>query len=229
MFGGISIVLVLSGLLLPRVLAQAGAYDVLFWSVNGGGGRGTGGNYTVEGTIGQPIAGQRNAGSYLVQEGFWDVEQRIMTPERYLRYLPLVDRPKPPTVPPLSDCPDIEDNNLPQNAKRLTILGQACKGSFDNDQNLPQGDDYYLVVLNTTKTLSIDLTNIPSQANYDLVLYDASILTNPNATYIGLSNKLGQANEQIVRPNTAPGNYYIRVYMRQRSPVAADTYHLKVQ
>jgi hypothetical protein len=46
--------------------------------------------------------------------------------------------------------------------------------------------------------------------------------------YIGLSNRTGQANEQIVRPNTAPGNYYIRVYMRQRSPVAPDIYDLRV-
>jgi hypothetical protein len=224
------IALALTGLLISRALALTGDYDVSFWAVNGGGGSSTGSNYAVDGTIGQSIAGQRSGGSYALEEGFWDSQGRGPVPAGGPIYLPLVDRPNPtPTpLPPPPACADIEDNNLPQTAKQLTTIGQACKGSFDNDPNTPQGDDYYLVVLNVVKTIRIDLTSIPSQANYDLVLYDARILANPNAPYIGLSNKPGQQSEQIVYLNAAPGNYYLRVYMRQRSPVAADTYLLQV-
>ena len=66
--------------------AQSGdGYDLSWWTVDGGGGRSTGGGYTLEGTVGQPDAATWSGGGYTLAGGFWGglaVEYRV--------YLPLV-------------------------------------------------------------------------------------------------------------------------------------------
>jgi len=96
-------------------------------------------------------------------------------------------------------------------------------GSFENgpDSGQATGDDYYRITLSTQSTIGIGLTALPSGANYDLVLYNAAL------TQLGLSNQPGSADESIIYPNATPGNYYIRIYMRTRSP-NANTYLLRV-
>ncbi len=47
------------------------AYDLNWNTVDGGGERSTGGNYTLEGTIGQHDAGTVNGGHYTLKGGFW--------------------------------------------------------------------------------------------------------------------------------------------------------------
>jgi hypothetical protein len=51
-------------------LLSAG-YDIARWTVDGGGGSSTGGNYAINGTIGQPDAGTLQGSSYSLQGGFW--------------------------------------------------------------------------------------------------------------------------------------------------------------
>jgi hypothetical protein len=51
-------------------LALAG-YTIESWTISGGGGTGSGGNYTLTGTIGQPAAGAAAGGSYSLYGGFW--------------------------------------------------------------------------------------------------------------------------------------------------------------
>lgn len=65
----ISLVLLLA--LLPLLLASAtAAYDLSWWSVDGGGGKSTGGGYTLQGAVGQPDAGQMRGGNFSLSGGY---------------------------------------------------------------------------------------------------------------------------------------------------------------
>ncbi len=79
------------GLLAVNVaLAQSGGgYDLIRWTVDGGGGAVNGGGYTLSGTAGQPEPGAAlTGGGYVLTGGFWpgasSGEHKI--------YLPLVLR-----------------------------------------------------------------------------------------------------------------------------------------
>lgn len=70
----LSVALVLTSTLLahaggtPNLLSTL--VDIPFWSVDGGGGSSSGGNYTLTGDIGQPDAGTLNGGTYTIDGGF---------------------------------------------------------------------------------------------------------------------------------------------------------------
>jgi hypothetical protein len=57
------------------VLAAADAFDLAWWTVDGGGGTSAGGSYSVSGTLGQPVAASGVAalsgGPYQLSGGFW--------------------------------------------------------------------------------------------------------------------------------------------------------------
>jgi len=93
-----TVFLVLAALLLLAsvALAQRGdgassvlstAYDLSWWTVDGGGYTfTTGGDYSLGGTIGQPDAGgELSGGGYTLSGGFWGG-----APAEYSIYLPLV-------------------------------------------------------------------------------------------------------------------------------------------
>ena len=61
---------VLAGALLLPVLANA-QYAIDWFTIDGGGGTSSGGNFTLTGTIGQPDAGTLSGGNYTLQGGFW--------------------------------------------------------------------------------------------------------------------------------------------------------------
>ncbi len=66
---GIALVAVLA--VTWTALAQTGALDVPWFSVDGGGGTSEGGDFTLEGTIGQPEAGGKlTGGDFAVEGGF---------------------------------------------------------------------------------------------------------------------------------------------------------------
>ena len=50
--------------------AQA-QYQITWSTIDGGGGRSTGGAYVLEGTIGQPDAGLMSGGNFVLAGGFW--------------------------------------------------------------------------------------------------------------------------------------------------------------
>jgi hypothetical protein len=84
-----TLILAILLLLAPIALAQSGdGYDLSWWTVDGGGETvNTVGNYTLNGTIGQPDAALWQDETYTLIGGFWGgaaVERRI--------YLPLVLR-----------------------------------------------------------------------------------------------------------------------------------------
>jgi len=53
------------------IAANAQNYSIDWYTVDGGGGTSSGGQYTLTGTIGQPDAGTLSGGPYLLQGGFW--------------------------------------------------------------------------------------------------------------------------------------------------------------
>jgi hypothetical protein len=56
------------------VLAESkvkGQYELSWYTIDGGGGRSTGGPYTLTGTIGQPDAAYSRSGNYELLGGFW--------------------------------------------------------------------------------------------------------------------------------------------------------------
>jgi len=48
-----------------------GQYEISWYTIDGGGGRSTGGQYTITGTIGQPDAAYSSGGNYEILGGFW--------------------------------------------------------------------------------------------------------------------------------------------------------------
>ncbi len=66
--------------------------------------------------------------------------------------------------------------------------------------------DYYKVDIPDLGTLTLDLTNIPSGADYDLVLYDDERI------WLAGSNTPDNVDEFIFHPALWPGTYYIAVF-----------------
>ncbi len=65
---GIALVAVLA--VTYTALAQTGALDVPWFSMDGGGGTSTGGEFTLSGSVGQPDAGRLAGGDFAVEGGF---------------------------------------------------------------------------------------------------------------------------------------------------------------
>lgn len=53
-------------------LAGHGGYHLDWWTVDAGGGTGSGDSYTLHGTIGQPDAGTLSGDDYTLAGGFWE-------------------------------------------------------------------------------------------------------------------------------------------------------------
>src|SRR5690349_24067725 len=51
--------------------AAAQNYSIDWFTIDGGGGTSSGGQYTLSGTIGQPDAGTLSGGNYTLDGGFW--------------------------------------------------------------------------------------------------------------------------------------------------------------
>ncbi|MBI5033288.1 MAG: hypothetical protein HZB51_22440 [Chloroflexi bacterium] len=66
-FLALCLILILAG----NVSAAVNALDVPRYVISSGGGYSAAGNYVLEGTIGQPVAGIVSTGSYNLCSGFW--------------------------------------------------------------------------------------------------------------------------------------------------------------
>jgi hypothetical protein len=53
-------------------IAEAQNYAITSFTISGGGGASSGGNYSLSGTIGQPEAGALSGGNYQLVGGFWN-------------------------------------------------------------------------------------------------------------------------------------------------------------
>ena len=85
-------VLVVPALIGAVVTYADSGYEINWWTVDGGGGRSesAGGEYALQGTIGQPDAGNAGGDGYSLQGGFW--VRGILEIWEFLIHLPLVVR-----------------------------------------------------------------------------------------------------------------------------------------
>ncbi len=78
-------------LLVGIALAADMEFSIDWWTADGGGGGLAGGGYTLQGTIGQPEAGEAAGGSYTLSGGFWGGP--LTEPETEIRprnFLPMI-------------------------------------------------------------------------------------------------------------------------------------------
>jgi len=61
--------------------ARGNTNSVAWFKVAAGGGTGTGGAYSLSGTIGQPDAGTMSGGAYGITGGFWSIIFVVQSPE----------------------------------------------------------------------------------------------------------------------------------------------------
>jgi hypothetical protein len=122
-------------------------------------------------------------------------------------------------------CNDAEpDNDFSDTAPLLAPIPQTCIGTFDRP---PRGtDDLYKIIVNTQKTIAIDL-NIPAGINATLALYDQRFGANPSARPLCVSRIPVNGSEHIVYPNAAPSTNYIGIFWRSSSALP-NSYVLQV-
>ena len=56
-----------------REAAASGSFEVSWFTVDGGGGTSSGGDFVLSGTIGQPDAGDLSGGDFVLRGGFWQL------------------------------------------------------------------------------------------------------------------------------------------------------------
>ena len=72
--------LILCSVLLIPALASAQSFSIDWYTIDGGGGTSTNGQYSLSGTIGQPDAGSTmTGGNFSVDGGFWAFAAAIQT------------------------------------------------------------------------------------------------------------------------------------------------------
>jgi hypothetical protein len=98
-------------------------------------------------------------------------------------------------------CLRYEPNDSLSTAWGPLANGQAIEAALCSGDP----DDYFYVDLASGTTLVLDLTNLPSGTDYDLVLYNAA------GSQLAASRNYGNAAERITR-GVATGRYQMRVY-----------------
>lgn len=97
-----------------------------------------------------------------------------------------------------------------------------CRATLEDDEE--GEDDYYHLRLDPDQTLTVELTEVPAGADYDIILYDT------NQTFLAFSNNLGAADESFSYTWTGETEqlFYIRVNMATKAVNAENTYRLRV-
>jgi hypothetical protein len=76
----LAIALLSVGFFAPVARGQSTNYSISWHSIAGGGGASSGGNFSLNGTIGQPATASMSGGSYSVTGGFWSMIAAVQTP-----------------------------------------------------------------------------------------------------------------------------------------------------
>jgi hypothetical protein len=118
------------------------------------------------------------------------------TPSTWFTYLPLIYRGLS-----ADPCRRYEPNDALSTAWGPLANGGAIEAALCSGDP----DDYYFVDLAAATTLVLDLTNLPSGTDYDLVLYNAA------GSELAASRNYGTTAERITRGVSA-GRCFVRVY-----------------
>jgi len=110
----------------------------------------------------------------------------------------------------------------PNDNAKTQANGPLASGLTYYGKILPEDlfKDYFFIDLSTSNSVEIELKNIPTGSDYDLVLYNADV------QQIALSNEGGNQDERISENNLPPGKYYIQV--ARSSGGSSQPYHLRV-
>lgn len=99
-------------------LAVYSQYSIEWHTIDGGGGTSTGGDYSLNGTAGQPDAGKMSGGEFALSGGFWSVLAVVGSPEApaltIYRNVPgsvVISWPAPATGWSLERNPDLMPGN----------------------------------------------------------------------------------------------------------------------
>jgi hypothetical protein len=122
--------------------------------------------------------------------------------------------------PMLPICNHFELSDVPDNQELFQWVNSCCKTLVGRAQD--GEDDYYLLHLQQSDTLTVTLSHIPEQADYDLVLYDEAL-----DDYLAYSTRRSNADEEIVYTVTTAGNYYLRVLLHDT--IASNRYRFCVE
>ena len=77
-------------MIVPALAQTGGDYEIIWSTIDGGGGQSSGGPYTLVGTIGQPDAAWSSGGQYELLGGFWPGGPLCMVDfESYARFAEL--------------------------------------------------------------------------------------------------------------------------------------------
>ncbi|MBE9508276.1 MAG: hypothetical protein IMY86_09530 [Chloroflexi bacterium] len=87
--------LVVSLLLVGMALAAPNAHSIDWWVIGGGGGSGTAGTISLDGTIGQWAVGSGTSGATQLWSGFWGGGGAAGEVDLYQVFLPLILRQHP--------------------------------------------------------------------------------------------------------------------------------------
>jgi hypothetical protein len=184
-------VLVVVGLLLliaAALRAQGGVgYELISWTVDGGGGTSDRGDYVLGGTIGQPDAGRSSGGSYVLRGGFPQVGS-------YSVYLPLALREHG------SWDRYYEPNDTWQAAYGPLVFGPPYRAYPDDEE------DYYFFDLSSASAVTVRVEGYQAEGQLLLYRYHES----GDFTLIGRDGP--GVSTMIIEDTLAAGRYYVRVY-----------------
>ena len=98
------------------------------------------------------------------------------------------------------------------------VSGLTYHGTFPGVNDVK---DYFYFDLLTARSVVVDLTNIPSGRDYNLIVRDAGL------GEVGYAGTPGNVSERITTAILAPGRYYIQVY-RYSGAGSNEPYNLRV-
>jgi hypothetical protein len=78
---------VILAVVFSAVTASAQNYAIHWYTIDAGGGEASGGQYTVQATIGQPDAGTMSGSGYILAGGFWHAIETEVAPPPLLRII----------------------------------------------------------------------------------------------------------------------------------------------
>lgn len=112
------------------------------------------------------------------------------------------------------------NDNAPGQANGPLASGLVYSGSFGSGQDVK---DYYFFDLTGRGMVKVWLTNVPGGRNYDLVLRDNELGTQPGWYSAELGNQ-----DEFLEATVPAGRYYIQVY-NTSGLSSSQPYHLQLQ
>jgi len=121
-----------------------------------------------------------------------------------------------------ANCGDIESNETPAQAQPLSTIGLPCFGNGQDDHASPKGKyspgyDYYWVDVAPGKSISLDLKNIPADADFDLAL------TYRSGTVLKVSDNSQKGADELIPPYKNSGSCLAAVQGCQRATSQSHT------